>query len=110
MEEKRQACPRLAINLRITFQETGDPVNSYILNLSSGGIFIDTDDPPPIDSTLSLLFHLPDDHEPMSLEGRVVWIKQTANACPSGMGIEFTGISPFHKQKIQSFVESRAQN
>jgi len=107
MEEKRQACPRIATNIRIAFQDSGAPVSSYILNLSSGGIFIKTDDPPPVDSTVSLRFHLPGDLEPINIEGRVVWIKQTGNSFPSGMGIEFTEISPLHKQKIHAFVESR---
>jgi uncharacterized protein (TIGR02266 family) len=107
MEERRQACPRIATNLKIAFQDSGAPVSSYILNLSSDGIFIKTDTPAPVDSTLSLRFHLPGDLEPLDIEGRVVWIKQTANSFPSGMGIRFTEMSKSHKQKIQSFIESR---
>ena len=107
MEERRQTCPRIATTIKIAFQNSGAPVSSYILNLSSNGIFIKTDTPAPVDSKLSLRFHLPGDLEPVTIEGRVVWIKQTANAFPSGMGIQFTEMSPVHRERIQAFVESR---
>jgi uncharacterized protein (TIGR02266 family) len=106
MEERRQTCPRIATTIKIAFQNSGAPVSSYILNLSSNGIFIKTDTPAPVDSKLSLCFHLPGDLEPVTIEGRVVWIKQTANAFPSGMGIQFTEMSPMHRERIQAFVES----
>jgi uncharacterized protein (TIGR02266 family) len=110
MEEKRQASPRVATTIKIAFQNSGVPVSSYILNLSSGGIFIKTDTPLPIDSMLSLHFQLPGDLEPMNIQGRVVWIKQKANAFPSGMGVQFTELSQAHKKKIHAFVESSIQN
>ena len=107
MEERRQASPRVATTIKIAFQNSGAPVSSYIVNLSSDGIFIKTDTPEPVDSTLSLRFHLPGDLEPVNIKGRVVWIKKTANSFPSGMGIQFTEMSPMHRERIQAFVESR---
>jgi len=107
MEQNKRECPRIATNIKITIQNSGTPVISHIVNLSSGGIFVKTDNPLPIDSTLSLRFHLPGDLEPVHSEGLVVWIKQTGNLFPTGMGIEFTKISPLHKQKIHAFVESQ---
>ena len=107
MEEKRLACPRIETHIKIAFQDSGVPVSSYFLNLSSGGIFIKTDNPAPVDSVLSLLLHVPGDHEPLNIQGRVVWIKKNANSFPSGMGIQFIDIAPQHKERIQAFVESK---
>ena len=106
MEEQRQAMPRIATNIEITFQNAGASVCSSIVNLSSVGSFIIADNPLPIDSPLSLWFRLPGDPEIMDIKGRVVWIKQSSNAYPAGMGIQFIEISPAHQEKIQSFVEA----
>jgi uncharacterized protein (TIGR02266 family) len=106
MDERRHACPRIKINIKTTFKHSGVTVSADILNLSSGGIFIKTDSQPPIDATLSLRFHLPGDPEPLDTEGQVVWIKQESKAAHSGMGVQFNKISPWHKKRIQAFVES----
>ena len=106
MEERRHACPRIKINLKTTFKHSGVTVSADILNLSSGGIFIKTDYPLPLDATFSLRFHLPGDPEPLDTEGQVVWIKQESKASPSGMGVQFIKISPWHKKRLQAFVES----
>jgi uncharacterized protein (TIGR02266 family) len=106
MEERRHACPRIKIDFKITFQYSGTTVSADILNLSSGGIFIKTDNPPPVDATFSLRFHLPGDPEPLAIEGQVVWVKQESKAVPSGMGVQFIKISPWHKKRLQAFVES----
>ena len=81
-------------------------MSADILNLSSGGIFIKTGYPPPLDATFSLRFHLPSDPEPLDTEAQVVWIKQESKASPSGMGVQFNKIPPWHKKRIQAFVES----
>jgi uncharacterized protein (TIGR02266 family) len=85
MEERRQASPRIATAIKTAFQDSGAPVSSYILNLSSNGIFIKTDTPAPVDSTLALRFHLPGYPKPVKIKGRMAWIKQTANAFHSEM-------------------------
>jgi uncharacterized protein (TIGR02266 family) len=107
MDEMRRACRRVAANIEIIYQDSGAPVNSYILNVGGGGIFIKTENPPPIDSKLSLRFHLPDNHEPLNIEGRVVWVKQKANSFPTGMGVKFADMSPVHMERIRAYVESQ---
>jgi uncharacterized protein (TIGR02266 family) len=110
MEERRQACPRIETHIKIAFQDSRAPVSSYFLNLSSGGIFIKTDNPAPVDSILSLLLHMPGDLEPLNIQGRVVRIKKHANSFPAGMGIQFIDIPPLHKERIQAFVDSKYKN
>ncbi len=106
MQEKRQAGQRIAASIEIIFQNAEPPVCTSILNLSSGGIFIIADNPLPIDSLLSMRFHLPGDPEMMDILGRVVWIKQRSTAFPAGMGVQFTEIAPVHQEKIRAFVEA----
>jgi uncharacterized protein (TIGR02266 family) len=107
MQDKRQTGPRIVASIEISFENAGASVSSSILNLIRGGVFIKADNPLPIDSLLSLRFHLPGDPEAMDIQGRVVWIKQRSGVFPAGMGIQFMELSPSDQEKIQAFVESR---
>jgi uncharacterized protein (TIGR02266 family) len=109
MPEQRQALPRVATTIEITFQHDDVSVRTFMVNLSSGGIFIKTDNPLPIDSPLGMRFHLPGDPEIMEMQGTVVWVKQKSNVFPAGMGVQFTEIAPVHCARIQAFVESCRQ-
>ncbi|MBN2106203.1 MAG: PilZ domain-containing protein [Deltaproteobacteria bacterium] len=111
MEEKRQAGARVATSIGTAFQHAdADEVCSSILNLSSGGVFILANNPLPIDSQLSMRFHLPGDTEIIDVRGRVVWIKQRSSVFPAGMGIQFTELSPTHQRKIEAFVEAQLRS
>jgi uncharacterized protein (TIGR02266 family) len=110
MEEEKRRFPRIKTNIKTTYQYSGVTVRAEILNVSSNGIFIKTNYPPPIDSTLYVHFHFPGDPEPLDIEGQVVWVKQTIQAAFPGMGIQFNKISPVHKERIQAFVESHMIN
>jgi uncharacterized protein (TIGR02266 family) len=110
MEEKRLAGTRVAITIGTAFQHEGAEVCSSILNLSSGGVFIIADNPLPIDTQLSMRFHLPGDTEIIAIRGRVVWIKQRSSVIPAGMGIQFTEISPDHQEKIEAFVKAQLRS
>ena len=102
---ERRVMPRIATSLEIAFKSSGVFTYSYILNLSSGGLFIKTDKPLPIDAEMEMSIQLPDDPEILHLRGRVAWTKQESRAFPAGMGIQFIGLPSEYLQKIQSFVE-----
>jgi len=110
MQDKRQSGPRVSAAIEATVQHAGTEVFSSILNLSSGGVFIITDNPMPIDAPLSMRFHLPGDTEIIAVRGRVVWIKQKSSNFPAGIGVQFTEISPAHLEKIQAFVQNHLRS
>jgi uncharacterized protein (TIGR02266 family) len=102
---ERRTMPRIETSLEIAFKNAGIFLCSYILNLSSGGIFIRTEQPLPVDAELEMRIQLPDDPEVMQLGGRVVWTKPQSNAYPAGMGVQFIGMPPVYRQKIHTFIE-----
>ena len=61
-------------------------VSQWALNLSRGGIFVNTPNPQPVGSRLELLVHLPDRRLPCQVDGRVARVEQGAR---HGMGVEF---------------------
>ncbi len=104
MDGNKQICPRIKTNIKTIFEFSGVLVPGDILNLSRSGIFVRTDIQPPVDEALSLRFYLPGDPEPLEVEGRTIWIQNTANALP-GIGVQFDNIPQFDKERIHAFVE-----
>jgi type IV pilus assembly protein PilZ len=106
MVREKRLMPRIETSLEIAFRNTGVFMCSYMLNLNSGGMFIKTDQPLPVDAELEMRIQLPDDPDIMRVGGRVVWTKSESHAYPAGMGIQFIGMPPVYKEKIQSFVRN----
>ena len=101
--------PRLRIREKIEFYNSKTFVSSYMLDISTGGVFIETDAPLPIDAQCALRLNIPGDQEMMDLQGHVVWIKQRSNSLPAGMGIHFINLSPAQADKIRDFILASQQ-
>ena len=106
MGENERESPRIATNIEIKFREKGSFVRSYMLNVNNGGLFLKTEKPLSIDAEVTMRIQLPDDPETMTVEGRVVWTNKKSKVFPLGMGIQFTQITPEHKDKIKAFVDA----
>jgi len=80
-----------------------------MLDISAGGVFIETEVPLPIDAPCALRLNIPGDQEIMDLQGHVVWIKQRSKSFPAGMGIHFINVSPEQASKIRDFIQTIQQ-
>jgi type IV pilus assembly protein PilZ len=100
MGEDNRTNRRVETSIDILFRESGAFIKSHTLNVSNGGLFLETENPLPIDSVVTLRMRLPGETEPMEIQGCVVWSnpKGKNNAFPSGMGIQFK-----HRIKIDVF-------
>ncbi len=107
MTEERRASPRATTKIEIVFKESGAFYKAYMLNVSRGGLFIKTDSPLALETSVLLLLKIPSETETMEIEGRVVWVnpKSRKNSFPKGMGIQFVQMKSEDEEKIKSFVE-----
>jgi len=105
--DERRTSPRVTTKIEIKFGDTGALIKSYMLNVSNGGIYIKTDKPFSLDTLILLKFSLPDDPDPIEIEGKVVWSNPRGGKgyFPKGMGIKFLKIKPADSEKIKKFVE-----
>ena len=105
MVEDNRTNQRIETNIDILYSESGSFIKSHTLNVSNGGLFLETEDPLPIDSEVTLRMRLPGETEPMEIQGCVVWSnpKGKNNAFPSGMGIQFIGMNSEQRMKIDVF-------
>lgn len=107
MEEKRIES-RVNASMVIAFSSAGDFLFATVKNISSSGVFIETETLLSVDTELAMRLSLPSDLETLDIAGRVVWVKQASGEASAGMGIEFLKMSYDHKKKIHAFVEQQA--
>jgi uncharacterized protein (TIGR02266 family) len=87
MADRRQ--PRLPISLEVAYRTAGAFLVSYSINLSKGGIFLETSTPLPIGEHVSLKFEVPG-VGPLEVSGTVAWVRtDTHDGLPDGMGVQF---------------------
>jgi type IV pilus assembly protein PilZ len=93
--------------VEIRFHDLHTFIQEYSENISLGGMFIKTEDPRPIGSTLEFRLFLGDGYDIIRGMGRVVWLRgQTMEETP-GMGVRFEGLNDQSRRVIDRMVRNR---
>ena len=108
--DERRTDLRVPVNLRVRYHTGETFANNYIHNLSSGGVFISTPRPLPLDTPVKLHIIFEDKNIEIEVEGKVVW-ENTQNGRLSditkpGMGIKFLKKSPEAQEIIDELVHN----
>jgi len=98
---------RLQHELLVAYRTVDGFITDWAVNISRGGIFINTRNPLAVGSTVRLIISLPDTAFPFDLSGRVTRVSEfdnPSNQVP-GMGIEFVDVDEDKRSRIERFVE-----
>lgn len=102
MADRRQ--PRLPISLEVAYRTAGAFLVSYSINLSKGGIFLETSQPLEIGEHVTLRFDVPG-VGPLEVAGAVAWVRTgTLDGLPDGMGIQFDQLDQQYGDIIDEMV------
>jgi CheY-like chemotaxis protein len=106
-ERRRQ---RMPYTITVEFLKDGELKTGQTADISSGGLFMATQDGEAPTDPVYLSFPLPGkDTLPIMAKGRVAWENHPEHPrkadYPPGFGIEFTGIDPFAASFIEAFIE-----
>src|SRR5688500_16413881 len=85
---------RLSHELLVAYRTVDGFITDWAVNISRGGIFINTRKPLAVGTMVKLIVSLPDTQFPFDLSGRVTRVNEfdnPANQVP-GMGIEFVDV------------------
>lgn len=104
--EDRRKSTRADLVVRIDYSTVDELFSEFTRDVNEGGLFIETADPRPPGTTVSLQFWLPGDTEPVATEGRVVWTSSGDDGQPPGMGIEFEGLTGASRRRIDAHVRT----
>ncbi|GAB5548886.1 MAG: TIGR02266 family protein [Sandaracinaceae bacterium] len=106
----RRSYERFDTRLSVDWASEDHFLFSYITNISEMGIFIRTDEPAEVGTTLQLRFGL-GDADALELDGEVVWInpvKQGGDNLNPGMGVRFTTLSADQRERVVTMVKTIA--
>jgi type IV pilus assembly protein PilZ len=98
---------RLHHELLVAYRTVDGFITDWAVNISKGGLFINTRNPLAVGTTIRLIISLPDTAFPFDLTGRVMRVNEfdnPSNQVP-GMAIEFMDVDEEKKARIERFVD-----
>ncbi len=107
-----RTAPRVEARLRVRFGISPDDLlEHFSINISTGGLFLETSRPLAENSPLFLEFFLPGLPEPICCRARVAWVNAAAAPCkpllPSGVGVQFLDLPLEKMQQIREYIRTR---
>jgi Tfp pilus assembly protein PilZ len=93
--------PRKPCLINANYQDQNRQFKSYILDISIGGAFVETNAKFPVGKQLLLNFSLPNHPQPFSFSGKVAW------SSAKGFGVKFENISVLQGDILKSFIEQK---
>ena len=105
--DKARRANRLQHELLVAYRSMDGFITDWAVNISRGGMFINTRNPLAVGTTVRLIISLPDTACPFDLTGRVTRVAEfnnPSNQVP-GMGIEFVDVDDEKRARIERFVE-----
>ena len=96
---------RAPVDFKVDYIHEGDYVLSFSKNISLGGMFLCTPDPPEPGSRVKLIFPV-EEYYHAEVMTVVVWVNKSASAGEKGMGVQFLSpLSSHVKENIMKQIK-----
>jgi Tfp pilus assembly protein PilZ len=107
--ENRRVFPRHPARFRIHWAPLGDLQSGFSVNVSASGVFLESDNPPPVGATLFMSLELPGASAPVDVQGlvaqRVTREVADASGTTAGAGIQFLDATDSFREVLDRAVE-----
>src|SRR5438132_231341 len=107
-QEGRRAFPRYNVNFAVRFATVQDFVLEYAANISAGGVFVHTENPPPLKTVVQVEMELPGGGSAVPARGLVVHRVTPQDAqrrgTVPGIGIQFMDADDEFRRRIDSAI------
>jgi uncharacterized protein (TIGR02266 family) len=107
-EHFRRIDPRYERQLDVEVVADGKKLTSRTVNISLGGLFLDSSIPLELGVTVQLRFTLPTQPEPVEVAGDVRWVVKKDGGAHNGIGIRFQGLRARDVWALNQFFQSSA--
>jgi uncharacterized protein (TIGR02266 family) len=101
---ERRRTERAPVVVRIEYATVDALFSDFTRNINEGGIFVETDEPIPLDEKVELKLRLPGSSELVHATGRVVRIEPTTPSSAGGIAIEFGQLDADARELINAAV------
>jgi type IV pilus assembly protein PilZ len=109
VDDARRSFPRVPARFAVRFGTVQDFVLEYAANISAGGVFVQSEDPLPLNSIIRVEMELPGGGAPVPARAVVVHrvTREEANArgVLAGMGVQFMDADDEFRQRIDAAIE-----
>jgi len=99
--------PRIPTHLLSNVTHDGETSQLWIHSISRGGVFLETDPPPPVDSDMEVAFSLPGVKETVNAKVKVKWQGTVREGSPSGVGCQFIQMDDLMADIIGKYVNEK---
>lgn len=101
---ERRRSERAPVVVRIEYSTVDALFSDFTRNINEGGIFVETDEPIPLDEKVELKLRLPGSSETVHTCGRVVRVEPTTATQAGGIAIEFEDLDANARETINAAV------
>jgi uncharacterized protein (TIGR02266 family) len=101
----RRGTDRIPFEGRIVVMSQGQRVRASAGNISPGGAFVQTEDPPAVGTEVTLLIQL-DNQLSLHISGVIRWHELDTWLNPIGCGLQFTNVSETMRDSINRMVSA----
>ncbi len=103
---ERRRTTRVPLVVCVKYSTVDALFTEFTRNINEGGMFIATDQPPALNSSVTLQFSLPGDAGPIKVGGRVTRVSDGQDGQPRGIGVEFDSLDPEARDRVNSVVQA----
>jgi len=106
----RRSFPRLTTRLNVSWSSAGDFLTAWSENISRGGVFVATQNPPPLRAVVELQLELPDGGPPARTSAEVVQRATAEEARATGRiagaGLQFIGSDDEFRRRLDECLDT----
>ncbi len=101
VEASMRENPRKACLINANYRVQDRVFKSYILDVSIGGVFVETNERFPVGKEVLLKFSLPNHSQPFTFAGNIAWSSNR------GFGVKFDNLPSPQNSVLRSFLEQK---
>ncbi|KUG22194.1 response regulator receiver [hydrocarbon metagenome] len=98
-KDERRINKRLDTKFKISYVHEHDYLISFTKNISADGMFVETENPPAVGSTIKLIFSI-GNLKKIEINAEVMWVNKGPLSKDHGMGLKFLNMPAKDKDAI----------
>jgi uncharacterized protein (TIGR02266 family) len=103
---ERRKSERTEVVVRVDYRTVDELFSEFVRNINEGGLFVESEAPPPPGTAVDLQFTLPGSEDPLEVRAHVVRASAGEAGEPRGMGLEFEHLDGAARQRINELVRA----
>ncbi len=101
---KTRSDERHEVHVTVSHESVYSLRQDEVTNISGGGLFLRTDRPLPVGTVLYMSIDAGLSDGPISVVGKVAWLRPTGESEPAGIGVSFLPLEPGEQRRLAEYL------